>query len=152
MESHFIQSVIDVISAKSMRSRVTEKDAYEVIRAAGSKGLLQSDLWRSLNTNSREGSRIATKLERKGLVRRSKELCEGRWTYRLYVDEKTQISDVLWCTLDQCPCFTCKSLSLCGPGQGITPTRCNPLDNWLIEQTAEDNGREFAETMDESSN
>ncbi|MHA1132336.1 MAG: hypothetical protein ACTSQQ_16235 [Candidatus Helarchaeota archaeon] len=42
--------------------RVTVKDAYEVVRAAGNKGLLQSDLWRSLGTNSREGSRIATNM------------------------------------------------------------------------------------------
>jgi DNA-binding MarR family transcriptional regulator len=72
-----LNNILFIPLATAMR-RVTEKDAYEVIRTAGSKGLLQSDLWRSLNTNSREGSRIATRLERKGLVRRSKELCEGR--------------------------------------------------------------------------
>ena len=121
--------------------RVTEKDAYEVIRSAGSKGLLQSDLWRSLNTNSREGSRIATKLERKGLVRRSKELCEGRWTYRLYVDEKTQVSELLWSTLDHCPCFTCKNLTQCGQRQTISPTECPPLDQWISMQVDERNGK-----------
>ena len=132
--------------------RVTEKDAYEVIRSAGSSGLLQSDLWRSLNTNSREGSRIATKLEKKGLVRRRKELCEGRWTYRLYVDEKTQISEVLWCTLNQCPCFTCKQLIQCGQGQSISPTDCNPLDQWLMIQVDEMNGKEIFEESEESTN
>jgi DNA-binding MarR family transcriptional regulator len=125
--------------------RVTEKDAYEVIRSAGSKGLLQSDLWRSLNTNSREGSRIATKLEKKGLVRRSKELCEGRWTYRLYVDEKTEVSEVLWCTLDHCPCFTCKNLTQCGQGQTISPMECPMLDQWLTVQIAEENGKSDTE-------
>ncbi|HUX99431.1 MAG TPA: hypothetical protein VMV49_07760 [Candidatus Deferrimicrobium sp.] len=129
--------------------RVTEKDAYEVIRTAGSKGLLQSDLWRSLNTSSREGSRIATKLERKGLVRRSKELCEGRWTYRLYVDEKTQISEVLWCTLDECPCFTCLNLAQCGQGHSIAPTNCLPLDQWLVVQVK--NGNDAVEDSEEPS-
>ncbi|NVM52189.1 MAG: Lrp/AsnC family transcriptional regulator [Candidatus Helarchaeota archaeon] len=132
--------------------RVTEKDAYEVIRSAGSQGLLQSDLWRSLNTNSREGSRIATKLEKKGLVRRARELCEGRWTYRLYVDEKIQLSEILWCTLDRCPCFICKSLPQCGLGQTISPTACSILDTWLIEQAVENNGKEIPEEKDESSN
>jgi len=121
--------------------RVTEKDAYEVIRSAGSKGLLQSDLWRSLNTNSREGSRIASKLEKKGLVRRSKELYEGRWTYRLYVDEKPQASEVLWCTLNHCPCFTCKNLIQCGQGQTISPMECSMLDQWLTIQVNDKNGK-----------
>ncbi len=128
--------------------KVTEKDAYEVIRSAGSKGLLQSDLWRSLNTNSREGSRIATKLEKKGLVRRAKELCEGRWTYRLYVDEKTQESEVSWSTLNQCPCFTCKSLTQCGSRQNISPTSCSALDQWIVDQIG-NNGKEISESDEE---
>ncbi|MHA1651996.1 MAG: MarR family transcriptional regulator [Candidatus Helarchaeota archaeon] len=132
--------------------RVTEKDAYEVIRSAGSKGLLQSDLWRSLNTNSREGSRIATKLEKKGLVRRTKELCDGRWTYRLYVDERTQVSDVLWCTLNHCPCFTCKNLSQCGVGHSVSPNNCIELDKWLIDQVAEKNGKETLDESEEKTN
>ena len=135
-----------------MRRTVTEKDAYEVIRTAGSKGLLQSDLWRSLNTNSREGSRIAQRLEKKGLVRRSRELCEGRWTYRLYVDEKTQISEILWCTLNHCPCFTCKQLNQCGQGQAISPTECTNLDQWLVVQIAESNGKESLYEIEEDSN
>jgi len=132
--------------------RVTEKDAYEVIRSAGSKGLLQSDLWRALNTNSREGSRIATKLEKKGLVRRSKELCEGRWTYRLYVDDKQQISEVTWCTLNRCPCFTCKFLIQCGQGQSISPMACSALDQWLIDQVVENNGKETSKESEKRSN
>ncbi len=132
--------------------RVTEKDAYEVIRSAGTKGLLQSDLWRSLNTNSREGSRIATKLEKKGLVRRSRELCEGRWTYRLYVDDNVQISEVMWSTLNQCPCFTCEHLSRCGPSQIISPNSCANLDHWLIVSVVENNGKETPESEDEDSN
>ncbi|MHA1279186.1 MAG: MarR family transcriptional regulator [Candidatus Helarchaeota archaeon] len=132
--------------------RVTVKDAYEVVRAAGNKGLLQSDLWRSLGTNSREGSRIATKLEKKGLVRRTRELCDGRWSYRLYVDEKTQVSDVLWCTLNQCPCFTCEHLVECGQRQSISPTECKALDEWLGEQVQENNGKELSTEEVEETN
>lgn len=131
---------------------VTEKDAYEAIRSAGTKGLLQSDLWRCLNTNSREGSRIAQKLEKKGLVRRSRELCEGRWTYRLYVDDEVQISEIIWNTFNQCPCFTCEHLIRCGPSQNISPNSCVSLDNWLLIQVAEDNGKETEESLDEESN
>lgn len=132
--------------------RTSEKAAYEAIRSAGHRGILQSDLWRCLNTNSREGSRIATKLEKKGLVRRARELCEGRWTYRLYVDEPHQASDVIWRTLNNCPCFTCEQLPRCGPGQNISPNSCVILDKWLLGQSSGDNGAEEIPETDEASN
>ncbi|MHA1264476.1 MAG: helix-turn-helix transcriptional regulator [Candidatus Helarchaeota archaeon] len=130
---------------------VTEKDAYEAIRSAGSKGMLQSELWRCLNTNSREGSRIATKLEKKGLVRRSRELRGGRWTYRLYIDEKVASPNILWCTLNQCPCFTCEHLARCGSGHNHSPNTCSLLDSWLLDQVEENNGRGSSSEEEEPS-
>jgi len=58
-----------------------EYKALHFIVNMGSQGVLQSDLWRKLGASSREGSRIALKLENKGLIRREKELFGGRWTY-----------------------------------------------------------------------
>ena len=79
---------------KAMKTAGREKKSFEIISAAGNNGILQSDLWRRLDINSREGSRIATNLENKGLIRRSRELYEGRWTYRLYI-ETNQIKKVV---------------------------------------------------------
>jgi len=61
-----------------------EYKALHYISLTHHQGVLQSDLWRKLGASSREGSRIALKLENKGLVRRERELRSGRWTYRLF--------------------------------------------------------------------
>ena len=118
-----------------MDQEVIEKNAHELVIKAGPKGLLQSELWRGLGMNSREGSRIAVKLEKDGLVKRKKELNGGRWTYRLYPNDDDGCSDKIeWNTLENCPCFCCGNIKVCGKGQTITPLNCNILDEWLIDQ------------------
>lgn len=49
-----------------------EYKALHFIANTQSQGVLQADLWRKLGASSREGSRIALKLENKGLIRREK--------------------------------------------------------------------------------
>jgi len=110
-----------------------EEEAYELVLEAGSKGLLQSDLWKKLGVNSREGSRIAVKLEKKGLARRIKELYKGRWTYRLYANKEEEVP-ITWNTLNNCPCFTCRQITRCGASQPISPERCQKLTNWIRKQ------------------
>ena len=61
-----------------------EQKALHFVVNTGYQGVLQSELWRELGASSREGSRVAIKLEEKGLIRREKELEGGRWTYRLF--------------------------------------------------------------------
>lgn len=107
-----------------------ERKAYQIILEAGERGLLQSDLWRKLGVNSREGSRIAMKLEKRGVVRRMKELYKGRWTYRLFANAKEDI-EVKWNTLGGCPCFTCTQISRCGAGQPISPNHCWKLTEYI---------------------
>lgn len=46
-------------------------------------GILQSEVWKRLGTNSREGSRIAIRLERRRLIQRERVLSNGRWSLRL---------------------------------------------------------------------
>ena len=45
------------------RRNELEHKALDVISNNGSDGVLQSELWRELDATSREGSRIALKLE-----------------------------------------------------------------------------------------
>lgn len=113
-----------------------EDEAYELILEAGNKGLLQSDLWKKLGVNSREGSRICVKLEKKGLARRSKELYKGRWTYRLYAN-KTEEVPITWNTLDNCPCFLCTQITRCGAAQPTSPIKCQKLTNWINRQVTD---------------
>ena len=42
----------------------------EIIADFEEKGMLQSDLWKKLKLNSRDGSRLALRLERRGLITR----------------------------------------------------------------------------------
>ena len=110
-----------------------EEEASELVLEAGNKGLLQSDLWKKLGVNSREGSRIAVKLEKKGLARRAKELYKGRWTYRLYPNTEEEVP-ITWNTLNNCPCFMCRQISRCGTAQPISPIKCEKISNWINKQ------------------
>ena len=67
-----------------------EDNAMKIILDTGVQGILQSDLWKKLATTSREGSRLAVRLEKKGLINRKKELVDGRWTFRLYAISSTK--------------------------------------------------------------
>jgi len=109
-----------------------EEEAYELIKRAGEKGILQSELWKILKTNSREGSRIAARLEKKGQIRREKVLYKGRWTYKL-IPIKTETKEVQWTTLNGCPCFTCPNIRECKLGSAITPANCKELTNWILK-------------------
>ncbi|MHC1591189.1 MAG: helix-turn-helix transcriptional regulator [Candidatus Helarchaeales archaeon] len=124
------------MSPKQHDDGIAEKNALELVKKTGSKGILQSELWRQLGLNSREGSRVALRLEKKGLIRRDKELNGGRWTYRLYPvnDGSSDLDGVTWDTLGDCPCFVCGSLSSCGIRQLISPAKCDNLSEWIIQQ------------------
>ena len=124
------------MSPKAVIDPDLEKKAIDLVQQAGSKGILQSELWRHVNLNSREGSRVALRLEKQGLVNRNKELNDGRWTYRLYPieEENSDPNDLHWDTLGDCPCFVCGSLSSCGARQLISPNKCDNLSEWIEKQ------------------
>jgi len=105
-----------------------EQKALQIIMNYGNEGLLQSELWRKLGASSREGSRIALKLEGKGLIRRERELRNGRWTYRLYPKRLPASID----SIADCPCMMCPDSSRCGPAGGVTPQNCERLTDWLF--------------------
>ena len=115
-----------------------EHRALRLIVAAGDKGILQSELWRELGASSREGSRIAIKLENKGLIRRSRELSNGRWTFRLYPKRKPLTVD----SIIDCPCFMCPDSSRCGPGSTVSPSDCEKLTEWILKLAQEEENTE----------
>ncbi|MHA1238720.1 MAG: helix-turn-helix transcriptional regulator [Candidatus Odinarchaeia archaeon] len=107
-----------------------EEQALHLIQRSGENGIFQSELWKELGTNSREGSRISIKLEEKGLIKRKKQLKNGRWTYILYPVKSKPIK-LTWNDLDGCPCFTCPDIAKCGIGQHISPITCEAQTAWL---------------------
>jgi hypothetical protein len=109
------------------RNDLEQKALHSVINT-GYEGILQSELWRELGASSREGSRVAIKLEEKGLVRREKELQGGRWTYRLYPKRlPASIESVV-----DCPCLLCPDSARCDPTTTISPKNCGRLTEWIM--------------------
>jgi hypothetical protein len=105
-----------------------EHKALQFIINTGNNGVLQSDLWRQLGASSREGSRISLKLENKGLIRRERELFDGRWTYRLYPKHKpASIRSII-----DCPCLMCPEDPRCGSWSTPSPIECEKLTEWLL--------------------
>ncbi len=104
-----------------------EQKALQFVMNTGFEGVLQSELWRELGGSSREGSRIAIKLENKGLVRREKELMDGRWTYRIYPKRLPASIN----TIADCPCLMCPDNPRCDSSGSISPQCCDRLTGWL---------------------
>jgi DNA-binding MarR family transcriptional regulator len=113
------------------RRNELEHRALNVIVNNGNDGVLQSELWRKLDATSREGSRIALKLETKGLIRREKELSEGRWTYRLYPKRKpASLNSII-----DSPCLMCSNDARCRAWSVISPNECQKMTQWLVNLT-----------------
>jgi hypothetical protein len=105
-----------------------EHRALQVVMSKGYEGILQSDLWRELGANSRDGSRISLRLEDKHLIKREKEMFNGRWTYRIFIKRQPlEIDSVL-----DIPCIACEGISKCESGGEISPIICNNLTQWLL--------------------
>jgi hypothetical protein len=105
-----------------------EHKALQFIMNTGFDGILQSELWQKLRASSREGSRIAIKLEDKKLIRREKELRNGRWTYRLYPKRLPARID----SIADVPCLMCPDNPRCDPSSAISPQNCEKLTEWLL--------------------
>lgn len=110
------------------RRNELEHKALDVVVNNGNEGVLQSELWRKLDATSREGSRIALKLETKGLILREKELFEGRWTYRLFPKRKpASLNSII-----DSPCLMCPNDARCGAWSQISPNHCPRLTAWIL--------------------
>jgi hypothetical protein len=105
-----------------------EQKALKYIINTGFEGILQSELWRRLRASSREGSRISLKLEDKKLIRREKEIQDGRWTYRLYAKRLPAKID----SIVDVPCLMCPDNPRCDPSSSISPQNCEKLTEWLL--------------------
>ena len=67
-------------------------------------------------------------LEEKGLIRREKELQEGRWTYRLYPKRLPASIE----TIVDCPCLLCPDNARCDPTTALSPKSCPKLTDWIL--------------------
>ncbi len=105
---------------------------YKLVCEHGGDGVLQSELWKELVMTSRDGSRLAIRLERRGMIRREKVLDGGRWTYKLTaLRMPVQIQ-----TIEQTPCITCPYEAKCSLTGVVSPLSCPWLVEWVMKEYA----------------
>ena len=112
--------------------RITNK-VCEIVSAYEDKGMLQSDLWKKLKLSNRDGSRLALRLERRGLISREKILQKDRWTYKLII-EQTPISLE---SLQNSPCLTCPVEQKCDISNVYpepSPLNCQLIEDWIVAE------------------
>ena len=102
----------------------------ELVAKRGDNGIFQSDLWKKLKLSSRDGSRLALKLERHHLIKREKILENGRWTYKLkiaHVPVTTQ-------SIESAPCLICPVETKCTLDGEVSPRTCPLIEQWVITE------------------
>ena len=116
---------------RSIREKEFLNQAFRMIHEAGSDGILQVDMWKTLGVNTQKGSRIALKLLKRGVIERRKELHNERWTHRLISIRK----DVTFDSIRDCPCTACNDIDKCTPGRFVSPLFCKKLTYWMDTNT-----------------
>ena len=115
-----------------------EQRALELIKSRGEEGIYQHELWKLLGIDSREGSRLALRLYKKGLIVREPAVHKGHRTYKLYLAKPAATTAPQAVKLDisldlvmSVPCFTCPYLEECYVGGFHDPHKCPRLAAWL---------------------
>ena len=103
---------------------------YKLVVERGRDGVLQSEIWKELGLTSRDGSRLAIRLERRGLIGRVKVLEDGRWTYKLtplrFPTDMTSI--------EKAPCIVCQYEPKCSIEGEISPYVCPWIGPWVVQE------------------
>ena len=103
---------------------------YKLVVERGRDGVLQSEIWKELGLTSRDGSRLAIRLERRGLIGRVKVLEDGRLTYKLtplrFPTDMTSI--------EKAPCIVCQYEPKCSIEGEVSPYVCPWIGPWVIQE------------------
>ena len=103
---------------------------YKLVVEHGKEGVLQSELWKKLSLTSRDGSRLAIRLEKRGMIKREKILEGGRWTYKLSpLRLPAQIRSI-----EESPCITCPEELKCSIDSAVSPHICYYLAEWALRE------------------
>jgi len=102
-----------------------DEEALEYIKSC-EDGVLQSDLWKVLEIDSRKCSRIVSKLLKLDLIKREPESINGIRTYRLLYAGATSPSRFKYLLADEIfePCAGC--IKEC------VPEHCPELSEWIF--------------------
>jgi len=114
---------IEKVDMERLTNRVCD-----IIANKSVDGMLQGLLWKRLKISSRDGARLALRMERRGIVTREKILEKGRWTYKLIL-KKTPVSTE---SIENAPCLNCKVEAMCSTDGEISPKTCELIEAWVM--------------------
>ena len=101
--------------------------SLKIITNNGRDGIVQSKLWKELDLNSRDGSRVAVSLEKRSLIKRVKFFENGRWSYRLL---PTKLPVNMDC-IESAPCLSCPVEHMCSIDSLYSPNSCRLVEDWI---------------------
>ena len=129
----------DQYSDEELRNfRIEKKDmeqltnkVCEILAEYPDDGILQSDVWKRLKLTTRDGSRLSLRLERRGMITREKLLKNGRWTYKLIIEQMPISLE----SIQNAPCLTCTVEQKCNYDNVYpepSPKHCELIKEWVI--------------------
>jgi hypothetical protein len=101
--------------------------SLKIITNNGRDGIIQSKLWKELDLNSREGSRVAITLEKRSLIKRVKFFDNGHWSYRLLPSKLPVSMDCI----ESAPCLSCPVEHMCSVDSLYSPNSCRLVEDWI---------------------
>ncbi len=128
LEEQLTDEEIENFQIEKVNMEQLTNKVCEIIAKYESEGTPQSELWKKLKLTSRDGSRLALKLERMGIITREKILEKGRWTYKLIL-KKTPISTQ---SIENAPCLVCPVEQKCTLEGEISPRTCQFIEDWVL--------------------
>jgi len=128
LEEQLTDEEIENFQIEKMDMEKLTNRVCDIVAKYESDGMLQSELWKKLKLTSRDGSRLALKLERRGIISREKILENGRWTYKLII-KKTPVSTE---SIEGAPCLTCPVEQKCSLEGEISPRTCQLIEDWVL--------------------
>ena len=130
IEDEFSDEQIRNFQIEKMDMDKLTNKVCEIIADFEDEGVLQSELWKKLKLNTKDGARLALRLERRGLISREKLLQKGRWTYKLIIEQ----APIKLESLIDSPCLTCPVEQKCDFENAYpepSPLHCQLIENWV---------------------
>lgn len=132
MEEQLTEEEIQNFQIEKMDMEKLTNKVCDIVAKYETDGMLQSELWKKLKLTSRDGSRLALKLERLGIIAREKILEKGRWTYKLII-KRTPVSTE---SIEDAPCLTCPVERKCSLEGEVSPLTCQLIEDWVLAETS----------------
>ena len=130
IEEEFDEAEIENFQIEGLDMEKLTTRVCNIVAERGKDGMFQSELWKKLKLTSRDGSRLALKLERRGIVKREKILENGRWTYKLRISRIPVGTQ----TIEAAPCLICPVESKCTLDGEVSPRTCPLIEQWVITE------------------